>query len=75
MDIDASKIELAKMVLEIEDSSVIDKIMDILRTENTLSEKQREAIDVAIAQSERGETISHELVMENTRKRYPKYFQ
>lgn len=75
MDIQASKIELAKMILEIDDSSVIDKFLNFLRSESTLSEKQKKAIDIALDQVQRGETISHEAVMEETRKRYPKFFK
>lgn len=75
MDIQASKIELAKMILEIDDSSVIDKFLNFLRSESTLSEKQKKAIDIALDQVQRGETISHEAVMEETRNRYPKFFK
>jgi len=75
MDIQASKIELAKLILEIDDSSVIDKFLDFFKSESTLSEQQKRAIDLALEQVERGETIPHEVVMEETRKRYPKYFK
>jgi len=75
MDIQASKIELAKMIMEIEDSSVIDKFLKFLKTESTLSEPQKNAIDIALDQVERGETISNDTVMLETRKRYPKYFK
>lgn len=75
MDIQATKEELAKMILEIDDSSVVDKFMNFLRSESTLSERQKKAIDLALDQVERGETKSHELVMEETKKRYPKYFK
>lgn len=75
MDIQASKIELAKMILEIEDSSVLDKFLNFLRSETTLSEKQKKAIDAAIAEFEEGNGIPHNMVMEETRDRYSKYFE
>lgn len=75
MDIQDSKIELAKMILEIDDLSVIDKFLNFMRSESTLSEKQKRAIDLALEQVERGETKSHVLVMEETKRRYPKYFR
>lgn len=75
MDFQATKEELAKMILEIDDTSVLDKFLHFMRSESTLSEKQKRAIDLALEQVERGETKSHELVMEETRKRYPKYFR
>jgi predicted transcriptional regulator len=75
MDIQASKIELAKMILEIEDSSVLDKFLNFLRSETTLSEKQKKAIDAAIAEFEEGNGIPHNMVMEETRNRYSKYFE
>jgi len=75
MDIQASKIELAKMILDIDEQSVVNKFIDFLNTESTLSEQQKKAIDLALEQVDRGETIPHEVVMENMRRRYPKYFK
>lgn len=75
MDIQASKIELAKMILDIDEHSVVNKFIDFLNAESTLSEQQKKAIDLALEQVDRGETIPHEVVMENMRRRYPKYFK
>ena len=75
MDIQASKIELAKMILDIDEQSVVNKFIDFLNAESTLSEQQKKAIDLALEQVDRGETIPHEVVMENTRRCYPKYFK
>ena len=75
MDIQASKIELAKMILDIDEQSVVNKFIDFLNTESTLSEQQKKAIDLALEQVDRGKTIPHEVVMENMRRRYPKYFK
>ena len=43
--------------------------------EEDLSEEQKKAIDIALEEFERGEGIPHEVVMDETRKRYPKYFK
>ena len=61
MDIQASKIELAKMILDIDEQSVVNKFIDFLNTESTLSERQKKAIDLALEQVDRGETIPHEV--------------
>jgi hypothetical protein len=36
---------------------------------------EKKAIDEALIQVANKQTISHELVMEETKKRYPKYFK
>lgn len=60
-------------------SSVFDNYLNEDATDNTtlnsmaLSEKK--AIDEALIQVANKQTISHELVMEETKKRYPKYFK
>jgi len=75
MDIQTSKIELAKIILDIDEQSVVDKFTDFLNAESTLSNQQKKAIDLALEQVEQGKTIPHDVVMEETRKRYSKYFK
>lgn len=75
MDIQASKIELAKMILELEDSSIINKILNLLKSETKLTSTQKRNIDLAIAEFENGQGISHDMVMEETKIRYSKYFE
>ncbi|MXN90860.1 hypothetical protein GR160_06435 [Flavobacterium sp. Sd200] len=75
MDIQAAKIELAKTILETESASLIEKIQELVSNEYGLSNDQMRAIDEALAQVERGETVSHEVVNENMHKHYPKYFK
>ena len=41
----------------------------------TLGEDEKKAIDEAIAQVEAGEVLSHEEVMDDTRKKYPHLFK
>jgi predicted transcriptional regulator len=75
MDIQASKIELVKRILTTDDVALIEKINHLLDEESELTATQKSAINAALEELERGETIPHELVMEETRKRYPKYFR
>ena len=43
MDLNAKKVELLKMILEIEDASLIDKILSFLKNEIALAEKKKNA--------------------------------
>jgi DNA polymerase IIIc chi subunit len=74
MSIEESKKELTKMIAEIEDASVLNKLLNYFRTESMLSEKQKKAIDAAIIQFENGEGIPHNNVMHEMKERYPKLF-
>lgn len=65
MDIQASKIELAKMILDLEDSKLIEKVRKLLTKEkkdfyDELSEDQKLEIQFGIDQLDRGEKISWE---------------
>lgn len=75
MDIQASKIEAVKMILELEDSSTLEKILGFLKSEKKLPNKQKKYINQAIEEFENGEGIPHNMVMEETKKRYSKYFE
>lgn len=44
-------------------------------TLNSMTLQEKKAIDEAILQVKNNQTISHELVIEETKKRYPKYFK
>jgi len=65
MDTQASKIELAKLILELEDPKLINKIHELLLDENSqfrksLTEHEKEEIKLGIEQLNRGERISFE---------------
>ena len=65
MDIQTSKIELAKLILSIEDPSIINKIIDVLKSNekdfwHDLTEDQKQEIHLGIEQLERGERVSWE---------------
>jgi len=62
MDIQLTKIELVRMILDLENKSVINKVWALLKKETpdfwiTLSKEQREEIELGIAQLDRGERI------------------
>ncbi|CAH0334773.1 hypothetical protein FVB9288_00379 [Flavobacterium sp. CECT 9288] len=75
MNIQTSKIELAKVILDIENPKLIEEIIHLIQSKSTLTEKQKNAIDEAIISLENKEGIAHDMVMEETRNRYSKYFK
>jgi len=60
-------------------SSVFDNYLNEDASDNTtlnsMALPEKKAIDEALIQVATKQTISHELVMEETKKRYPKYFK
>lgn len=77
MDIQAEKLELIKLLLETQKESVLEKIRLIFNAENQnykLSPQQVWAVEDAISSLENIGGISHEKVMDETMKKYPKYF-
>jgi hypothetical protein len=67
MDIQTSKIEIAKMILDLEDSKLIEKIRKILIKEkkdfyNEFTEDQKLEIQYGIEQLDRGEKVPWEEV-------------
>lgn len=76
MDIHAEKIELIRLILETKKESVINKIKQILvQEQEDMSPFQKNAVDDAILSLEKGEGVLHDQVMEETKKRYSKYFK
>lgn len=80
MDIQIQKLELIEWLVSINDRKIIDSLTKFKNSENNLTKEtltvgQKKAIDDALFQVENNETISHDLVMEETKKRYPNYFQ
>ena len=70
MDTQTSKIELAKLVLELEDPRLISKIHQLLLEEKSafrrsLSEHEKEEIKLGLKQLNRGERISFEDFLKN----------
>lgn len=63
MNIQASKIELAKLILSIENPTLISKIKDLVTREtsdfwSTLTESEKEEINFGITQLDKGYRIS-----------------
>lgn len=75
MDIKTSKIELAKVILDLENPALIEEIIHLIQSKSTLTEKQKSAIDEALISLEKNEGIAHNMVMEETKNRYSKYFK
>jgi len=75
MDIKTSKIELAKVILDLENPVLIEEIIHLIQSKSTLTEKQKLAIDEALISLEKNEGIAHNMVMEETKNRYSKYFK
>lgn len=75
MNIHSTKIELAKIVLDIENPILIEEILNLIQSKSELTEKQKLAIDDAIYSLENNEGISHDIVMEETKNQYSKYFK
>ncbi|MDV6168271.1 hypothetical protein R1T16_07525 [Flavobacterium sp. DG1-102-2] len=75
MDIQASKIELAKMILDLEDSKLIEKVRKLITKEkkdfyDELSEDQKLEIQFGIDQLDRGEKVSWEDFKASRRNRH-----
>ena len=65
MDIQATKIELAQLLLNTDDVSVLNKIKSIFKTEKKdwwleLSKEQQDSIDEGFAEIDRGEFVTWE---------------
>lgn len=75
MNIHSTKIELAKIVLDMENPILIEEILNLIQSKSELTEKQKSAIDEAIYSLENNEGITHDIVMEETKNRYSKYFK
>ncbi len=65
MDIQATKLELVKLIVNIDNRKVIDKILRVLKSEQEdfwleLSEMEKEEIQIGIKQLDSGKRISIE---------------
>jgi hypothetical protein len=63
MDIQSSKIELAKLILSLENPEIIEKIKNLLKKESkqkrvTLTDYEKKEIEMAIKMLDSGERIS-----------------
>ena len=63
MDIESSKLELVKLIVNINNQKIIDKLLKVLKSEQEdfwleLSEQERQEIKLGISQLESGQRIS-----------------
>ena len=63
------------MYIENADERLLTKVLDFIDNHKKDDLILKKAIEKAKVQILNGETISHEKVMEETKKRYPKYFK
>ncbi len=75
MTIQAQKIELVKMILDINDKNVLNNFIQIAKASkedwwDTISEEEKIAIEKGLAQAERGELVAHDVVMKKVKAKY-----
>ena len=73
MDIQSEKITLAQLVLQTEDESIIKKVKAIFKKEeknwwNDLSQKQKDEIEEADREIDRGEFVTSEAFLDTLKK-------
>ena len=74
MQIENADERLLEIVSSVLDNYVNEPTSDY-ETLNSLTLQEKRAIDEALLEVENKQTFPHDLVMEETKKRYPKYFK
>ncbi|MCV9388431.1 hypothetical protein [Reichenbachiella ulvae] len=70
MDLQTSKIELAKLILNLDNPSILEKIRNLVLTEQgsfTLTDVEKEEIQIAINQLNKGNRASFESFIEKVK--------
>ena len=75
MDIQPSKIELAKVILDIENPSLIEEIISLIQSKDVFAQNHKDAMDEELYTLQNEVGIPHLIVEEETKIRYSKYFQ
>ena len=76
MNIEARKISLAQRLFAIQEVTLLDKIEALLTYESSsLTKEQKISIDLGLKNLDDENTIPHEQVMNETKKRYPNLFK
>lgn len=75
MDIQTTRIELAKLVLSESREAVLRKVGELLKTNEVdwweeISNEEREAIEEGIAEADRGELVPHEEVRNQLKSKF-----
>lgn len=72
------KLDIINWISELQDYSVLDKVKNIMSSSDAdvciLSMEEKRAIDEALVSIEKNGTIPHEVVMEETKKLFPHFF-
>ncbi len=74
MQIENADERLLRIVSSVFDNYLNEDLSDD-KTLNSMTLLEKKAIDEALIQVANKQTISHDLVMEETQKKYPKYFK
>jgi len=74
MQIENADERLLRIVSSVFDNYLNENVSDNT-TLNSMTIPEKKAIDEALIQVANKQTVSHDLVMEETQKRYPKYFK
>lgn len=75
MQIENADERLLRIVSSVFDNYLNVEASDDNTSQNSMTLLERKAIDEALIQVKKKQTLSHELVMEQTQKRHPKYFK
>ncbi|MHA7099474.1 addiction module component [Roseivirga pacifica] len=73
MDTQSIKLDLIQWLTELKDAEVLKQVQLIKENEdwwNQVSDQEKEAIDYGLKELEEGKGIPHNVVMEETRKKY-----
>ena len=76
MNLQAKKLEIVQLILNIKKPSVLKKVEEVLKKEkpadwwDEISETEKKAIEKGLAEADRGELIPHEEVMKEVKVKY-----
>ena len=76
MDIQAKKLELFQMLLNVNEASILKKVEKILKKGKTadwwdgLSKEAKKTLEESLGEAERGETIPHEEAMKEAKAKF-----
>jgi len=76
MNLQARKLELVQLILNIDQPNLLDKISQLLKQEkeadwwDEIPESVQESIQISLEQADRGETIPHEEAMKEIKAKY-----
>lgn len=69
MDIQTTKLEIMQLLLQTEEESILEKIKNIFKEKNILSEKEQKSIDLGLEDAKNEKLVPHS----EAKKIYEKY--